>query len=128
MIELAAKQFSDLIYDKLIKIGEEVTLENPTTKSKFPCRTLSTPLESVLKTRNAQPILKQFQITISCWNKTQREAMDMATKTDEKLREYNMIRTNTSDITYDEVIKKYRLIVTYEVRWEALTNSFLCIR
>lgn len=124
MTELTTKQFSDLVYDKLNKIGDEVILDNPTTESKFPCRTIGTPLETVLQTVNAVPIRKQFQIQISMWNAKQRACMDMASSTDEKLREYNLIRTNTSQATYDDITKKYRLILTYEVRWNALTNSF----
>ncbi len=128
MIELTTRQLSDLISDKLEELEEETSLENPTTESKFPCRTINTPLERILKTRNAIPIAKQFQITISCWNKTQRATMEMATKTDEKLREYNLIRTSTSPITFDRIIQKYRIITTYEVRWNGLTNSFEVIR
>lgn len=127
MIELTIKQFSDLIYDKLESLGE-VMLENPTTESKFPCWTISTPLERVQKTINTFPILKIFNISISCWASKQRECMEMASKTDEKLREYNLIRTNTTTINFDDITKKYRIVVTYEVRWEALTNSFNFIK
>lgn len=128
MTELTSKQFNDLIYDKLNELGDEITLDNPTTESKFPCRTLGTPLEAVLKTENAVPILKQFQISISHWNQKQRECMDMANKTDNKLREYNMIRTNTCIISYDDITKKYRLITSYEVKWNGLFNAFQYIK
>ena len=47
MIELTTKQFSDLISDKLEELEEETSLENPTTESKFPCRTINTPLENI---------------------------------------------------------------------------------
>lgn len=124
MIELTIKDFSDLVYEKLEELKQELSLENPNTESKFPCRTISTPLERVQKTINAFPLLKVFQINISCWDSKQRICMEMASKTDEKLREYNFIRTNTTPINFDDITKKYRLTVTYEVRWNAITNSF----
>lgn len=128
MNELTTKQFSDLIYDKLNELGEELSLSNPTTESIFPCRTIGTPLEMTLKTENATPIMKQFQISISHWNVDQRTCMEMANKTDEKLRKYNLIRTNTNQIIYDDITKKHNLITIYEVRWEALTNSFIYVK
>ena len=54
--------------------------------------------------------------------------MEMANKTDVELRKKNFVRTNTSPSLFDEITKKYRLITTYEVRYNALTNSFEFIR
>lgn len=124
MNELTLKEFSDLLYDKLVEIKEEVLLQNPNTKSKFPCRTIGTPLERVLKTQNAIPILKHFNVNIKCWCSKQRECMEMASETDIKMRDYNLVRTNTSDIVFDDITKKYWIQLTYEVRYNALTNSF----
>lgn len=121
---LGTKEFSDLTYDKLIELGDEVVLTNPNTKSKFPCRELMTPLKSISRT-NA---LATFQVSIKHWNNKQREAMEMTDKTDEKLLEYNMVRTNTSPCVFDEILKKYAVTTTYEVRYNALTNAFQIIR
>lgn len=128
MNELTLKEFSDLLYDKLFGLKVEILLQNPNTKSKFPCITIGTPLERVLKTKNAFPLLKHFNVNIKCWNAKQRACMEMASIVDEKLREYNLIRTNTSDIVFDDITKKYWIQLTYEVRWEALTNSFIFIK
>lgn len=132
--EFTTKDMSDLLYDDLSQIKDdneiktEVSLQIPTTESVFPCRLINTPLDSVLKSRNAIPILKDFQITIEHWSDSQRKCMEMGSNTDKVLQKRNMLRTNTQPIIYDEITKKYRLIVIYGVRWEKLTNSFMYIK
>lgn len=132
--EFTTRDMSDLLYDILSQIKDnekdktEAVLQTPTTESIFPCRVISTPLESVDKTENAFPIRKTFQVQIEHWTSKQRDSMEMANKTDSELRKKNFIRTNTSPILFDEITKKYRLITTYEVRYNALTNSFNFIR
>lgn len=132
--EFTTKDMSDLLYDDLSQIKDdneiktEVSLQIPTTESVFPCRLINTPLDSVLKSRNAIPILKDFQITIEHWSDSQRKCMEMGSNTDKVLQKRNMLRTNTQPIIYDEITKKYRLIVIYGVRWEKLTNSFVYIK
>lgn len=134
LYDFNTKNMSDLLYGILAEIKDnekdktEAVLQTPTTKSKFPCRVIDTPLETVRQTENAIPILKNFQVTIEHWASKQRETMEMANKTDLALRTKNMIRTNTSSILFDEITKKYRLITTYEVRYNALANSFEFIR
>lgn len=128
--EFTTRDMSDLLEADLNTIKDngksitEVTLQNPTTESKFPCRLIHTPLDSIRKSENAIPILKDFQITIEHWASKQRNCMEMASNTDKVLQKRNMLRTNTQPIVYDEITKKNRLITIYEVRWNALTNSF----
>lgn len=50
--------------------------------------------------------------------------MNMSSKTDKQLRKKNIIRTNTSEIIKDTVTKKYRLLATYEVRYNCISDSF----
>lgn len=132
--EFTIKDMSDLLYDDLSKIKDdnenetEASLQTPTTESVFPCRLINTPLDSVLKSQNATPILKDFQITIEHWSDSQRKCMEMGNNTDKALQKRNILRTNTQPIIYDEITKKYRLIVIYGVRWEKLTNSFIYIK
>lgn len=123
-MSLGIKEFSDLIYDKLNELGDEVMLINPNTKGKFPCREVNTPLKRVNRTK----ALETFQISIKHWSKEQRDVMEMTDKTDEKLLEYNLVRTNTSPCIYDEILQKYGLTTTYEVKYNALTNAFQIIR
>lgn len=128
--KFSTKDMSDLLYDDLSIIqdneGEntEALLQTPTTESKFPCRVIETPLENTNKTNNGVPILKTFRVSIEHWDNEQRFCMEMADKTDKQVQKRNFIRTNSSPITFDEVTQKYRFITSYEVRWNALTNSF----
>ena len=132
--EFSTKDMSDLIYDDLSTIQDneetntEVVLTTPTIESKFPCRVIDTPLESVNNTENAIPIRKTFQVSIEHWDNEPRMCMEMANNTDKKLQTRNFTRTKSSPITFDEVTKKYRFITKYEVRWNALTNSFSYIK
>lgn len=129
MKDLSIKEFNDLIYEKLEGLYEnEPILSNPDTESKFPILELHTPLKSVNKTENAFPILSTFQISITCWNEKQRQAMQMTDEVDTKLQEYNLIRTNTSLAVYDSILQKYGITITYEVRYNSITGSFNFIR
>lgn len=134
MKEFTTEQMSDILNDILENIEDvkgkktETTLTTPTTESKFPVRVIDTPLESVNKTRNAIPIRKTFQFQIEHWSNKQRFCMEMANNTDLELRKKNIIRVNTSPILFDIITKKYKLITTYEVRYNAITNSFENVR
>lgn len=125
MKDLSIKDFSDLVYEKLENLVEnKPILSNPNTESKFPILELHTPLKSVNKTENAFPILSTFQMSITCWNEKQRKCMEMTSEVDTKLREFNLIRTNTSPAIYDSILQKYGITITYEVRFNSLTDSF----
>lgn len=132
--EFSTRELSDLIYTKLSSIQDDgthttdVVLQTPTTSSNFPCRVINVPLAQITKTENAIPIVTRYQVTIENWAKGQRDCMDMGQLTDEKLREINLIRTTTSQIVFDEVTKKYRLIATYEMEYYGVNNSFEVIR
>lgn len=132
--EFSTQDMSDLLYDDLSTIqdneGEntEAVLTTPTTESKFPCRVIETPLENTNNSDNGIPIRKTFQVSIEHWDNKQRFCMEMANNTDKQLQKRNFTRTNSSPIIFDQITKKYRFITTYEVRYNALTNSFSYIR
>lgn len=132
--EFSTEDMSDLLYDDLSTIqdnnGEniEAVLTTPTTESEFPCRVIDTPLESINNTDNGIPIRKTFQVSIEHWADEQRFCMEMANNTDKQLQKRNFIRTGSSPIIFDQITKKYKFITTYEVRWNAITNSFSYIR
>lgn len=129
MKDLSIKEFNDLIYEKLEDLYEnKPILSNPDTESKFPILELHTPLKSVNKTENAFPILSTFQISITCWNEKQRQAMQMTDEVETKLQEYNFIRTNTSPAIYDSILQKYGITITFEVVFNSITTSFNFIR
>lgn len=128
MKDLSELEFSDLVYEKLESLKYKQILTNPTTTSKFPCLELHTPLKSVNLTENAFPIKSTFQISITCWNEKQRQAMKMADEVDKKLQELNFTRTNTSPVVYDQILQKYGITITFEVIYNAIMNSFDFIR
>ena len=132
--EFTTKDMLDLLYEDLSQIKDDnenktkVALQMPTEESVFPLRVINTPLDSILKSQNAIPILKDFQITIEHWSDNQEKCMEMGSNTDKELQKRNILRTNTQPIIYDDITKKYKLIVIYGVRWEKLTNSFIYIK
>lgn len=128
MKDLSELEFSDLVYEKLESLKYKQILTNPTTTSKFPCLELHTPLKSVNLTENAFPIKSTFQISVTCWNEKQRQAMKMADEVDKELQELNFTRTNTSPAIYDSILQKYGITITFEVRYNSIMNSFDFIR
>ncbi len=128
MRDLSIKDFSDLVYEKLETLKYKQILTNPTTTSKFPCLELHTPLKSVNLTENGFPIKSTFQISITCWNEKQRQAMQMTDEVDKKLQELNFIRANTSPAVYDQILQKYGITITFEVRYNGITDSFNFIK
>lgn len=129
MKDLSIREFSDLVYEKLESLKYKQTLSNPTTEDKEKeLIELHTPLKSVNKTEKAFPILSTFQISVTCWNEKQRKAMEMTQEVETILQELNFIRTNTSPAIYDSILQKYGITIIFEVRYNALTNSFQLIR
>lgn len=132
--EFSTKDMSDLLYDDLSIIQDnkgantETVLTTPTTESVFPCRVIETPLENTNNSNNGIPIRKTFQVSIEHWAEKQRFCMEMASNTDKQLQKRNFTRTNSGPIIFDQITKKYKFITTYEVRYNALTNSFCYIR
>ena len=124
MKDLSELQFSDLVYEKLEPLKYKQILTNPTTTSKFPCLELHTALKSVNLTENGFPIKSTFQISITCWNEKQRQAMQMTDEVDKKLQELNFTRTNTSPAVYEQILQKYGITITFEVRFNSITASF----
>ena len=129
MSNLSIKEFSDLVYDKLDELNYEIVLSNPQTEDNTDeLIEMHTPLKSTNRTVNAIPIKSTFQMSITCWNKGQRDCMEMTNEIEEKLQELNFVRTNTSSSIYDSIMQKYAITVTFEVRYNGLTNSFEYIR
>lgn len=128
MKDLSIKEFSNLIYEKIKSLEYETILTKPTLGSVFPCIELHTPLKSINKSEEAFPISSTFQILITCWNEEKKEVMGMTHEVDEKLQQYNILRTITNEVKYDETLKKYEITVQYEVRYNGITDSFNFIK
>lgn len=126
--ELTMKQFIDIVVEKLKELEIEVTLANPTTESKFPCKVVSTPLINIRKQEEVIPIYTRFSISVEEWASKQFQCMEMTQETIEKLREHNICKTSNGIALRDSITNKYRLINNYEVNFNGLTNSFEAIK
>ena len=51
--------------------------------------------------------------------------MQMTEEVSQILIKYNFFRTNTTADIYDNITQKYRIIMTFEVKYDGLTNSFI---
>lgn len=126
--DINEKDMSDLVYQKLLELEGEVIKTSPTTDSIFPCRVLETPLICIQNIDGVNPIVKKIQITIQNVADTQQECMDMINQLDEKLKEINMVRFESNiPIVFDESLKKYKMIGTYEVNYHALYDAFFSV-
>lgn len=119
------EQLTKMIYEKLEPLGYETVLSNPTTESIFPAVVINTPLESTSKRYDTDILQKRFQVSIECWAEKKYKVMEMMEEIGQILKEYNFIRTNTTPDIFDEITQKYRMIMTFEVKYNGLTNSFI---
>ena len=125
MNNFTTEQLTKMIYEKLEPLGYETVLSNPTTESIFPAVVINTPLESTSKRYNTDILQKRFQVSIECWAEKKYKVMGMMEEISQILKEYNFIRTNTTPDIFDEITQKYRMVMTFEVKYDGLTNSFM---
>lgn len=119
------EQLTKMIYEKLEPLGYEIVLSNPTTESKFPVIVIDTPLESTAKRYNKEILQKQFQVSIECWASEKYDVMRIMEEVSQILINYNFFKTNTIPDVFEEITKKYRMIMTFEVKYNGLTNALV---
>lgn len=119
------EQLLKLIYTILEPLGYEVSLSNPTTESKFPIILINTPLENTINRYNKEVLHKRFQVSIECWADGKYEMLQMMEEVSQIMIKYNFKKTNTTPDIYDDITKKYRMIMTFEVKYDGLTNSLV---
>lgn len=126
MIELKIKDFTDIVVKLLETIIPEVVLENPDASSIFPCIVCQAPMryDEVNNHEDNIPILSRFSITIEAWTKKKSSSLSLSDEIDSKLRGYNFTRVGTPIDLYDEITKSHRYGGSYEVFYNAMTNSF----
>lgn len=123
MKELKVSEFYDMVIEILETILKEVVRENPDGKAIFPCIVAQAPMRLDEKNGEYVPILSRFSITIEAWTKRKSSSIELADEIDSKLRGYNFTRTGTPIDLYDENTKCHRYGGSYEVFYNALTNS-----
>lgn len=119
------EQLTKLIYKILESLKYEVSLSNPTTESKFPLVLINTPLESTINRYNKKVLHKRFQVSIECWADGKYEMLQMMEEVSQIMIKYNFKKTNTTPDIYDDITKEYRMIMTFEVKYDGLTNSLV---
>lgn len=129
MKDLSIKEFSNLVYNKLSTLTYKKILSNPTAEDKEKeLIELHTPLKSIDRTENAFPIISSFKISITCWSEEQSKAMDMTSEVAAKLMELNLVGSNPNPTIHDTILQKYGITVTFEVRYNSITDSFQFIK
>lgn len=125
MRELGIKEFVEVTVDKLnelktSKVVADIVLENPRAGSKFPEVAVQSPLKYIERTK----YLIRFSIIVEAWAKKKYDSYDIADKIDNKLNEYNFLKTSTPIDFFDEITGTYRYGGSYEVLFNVLTNTF----
>lgn len=129
MTEFSKKTFTQMVYTKLASIsGLTVVLSQPTDESIFPCALINNPLTSISRSENGVPVEIRIQVSIEYWNATKYGCMDLSDSGDIKLRDMNLIRTNTTLDTYDEITRKYRYGANYEVIYDSIHDALITIK
>lgn len=123
MIEFRVSEFYDMVISILETILKEVVSENPNGTAVFPCIVAQTPMRLDEVNGEDIPILSRFSITCEAWTKRKSSSIELADEIDSKLRGYNFTRTGTPIDLYDENTKCHRYGGSYEVFYNALTNS-----
>lgn len=121
--DFTTEQLNKLIYKILKSLGYELSLSNPTTESKFPIILINTPLESTISRYNKKILHKRFQVSIECWADGKYKMLQMMEEVSQIMIKYNFKKTNTTPDIYDDITQKYRMIMTFEVKYDGLTNS-----
>ena len=123
MKEFKVSEFYNMVISILESILKEVVRENPDGKAIFPCIVAQAPMRLDEKNGEDVPILSRFSITIEAWTKRKSSSIELADEIDSKLRGYNFTRTGTPIDLYDENTMCLRYVGSYEVFYNALTNS-----
>lgn len=119
------EQLTKMIYSKLEPLEYEITLSKPTMENAFPIIVILTPLESITKRYNSQILEKKFQTTIQCWAKEKYDVMKIMEEVSQILTKSNFLRTSTNLDKFDEVTQNYNMEMTFELKYNGLTNSFI---
>lgn len=120
---LKVEDFYTFVISILETILKEVVRENPDASSVFPCLVVQAPMKYEEKTGENIPILSRFSISIEAWTKKKSSSISLIDEVDSKLRGYNFTRIGTPIDFYDEITKSHRYGGSYEVFFNAITNS-----
>ena len=118
--ELAVMFWQAVVDSGLFPEEESVMLENPSTRAVFPCCTLSVPLARPLYMGSAYDI----SITVEVWADKQLDAVRLFEQLRTELEKLNLRQTGNVPSQQDDITEKWRFGGYFEVRWNAIDNTF----
>lgn len=123
LYELNTEFLTRLIVDKAAEVPEigphGAVITNPSSKAKFPACVIQPPLA-----RPRGSAAYDLSFTIEAWASDQYSALRTLDQVRVKLEECNLVLTNNTPLFYDAATAKWRYGGYFEVRWNAITNSF----
>ncbi|HEX3018614.1 MAG TPA: hypothetical protein VHP31_12290 [Caproicibacter sp.] len=125
--ELNLKYFTQLFVDKVAEVPEIGTngalLSNPDTTAHFPACVIQPPISKPSKSA-IDGAAYDLSITVEVWAGSLYTALGIFDEIIVKLRDYNLMLTTNTPQQYDAITKKWRYGGYFEVRWNAIDNSF----
>ena len=118
--ELAVMFWQAVVDSGLFPEEESVMLENPSTRAVFPSCTLSVPLARPLYMGRAYDI----SITVEVWADKQLDAVRLFEHLRAELEKLNLRQTGNVPSQQDDITEKWRFGGYFEVRWNAIDNTF----
>ena len=118
--ELAVMFWRAVVDSGLFPDEESVMLENPSTRAVSPCCTLSVPLARPLYMGRAYDI----SITVEVWADKQLDAVRLFEQLRAELEKLNLRQTGNVPSQQDDITEKWRFGGYFEVRWNAIDNTF----
>ena len=115
-----AAQFWQAAVDSGLFPAGGVLLENPSTEAVFPCCVLSLPTARPKHFGHAYDL----SITVEVWANEQLEAVELFEKLRRSLSALNLRQTGNTPAQVDEITEKGRFGGYFEVRWNAIFNTF----
>lgn len=118
--EIVTKQIVSKI-GELEEIGTKRTiLTNPDTRMSFPVCVVQPPLQTPRYHGGAW----NLSIIVEVWSDTQYTSMRLFDLVKAKLIDLNFTLTNNTPLMQDPVIHKWRFGGYFEVRWNAINNTY----
>ena len=124
---LDLKYFTQLFVDKAAEVPEigssGALLSNPDAKAHFPACVVQPPLAKPSKGALAGAAY-DLSITVEVWTDKLSNSLGIFDEIIAKLKDYSFSLTSTTPQQYDTITQKWRYGGYFEVRWNAIDNSF----
>ena len=124
---LNLEYFTQLFVDKVAEVPEigsdGALLSNPDISAHFPACVVQPPLVKPSKGAAAGAAY-DISVTLEVWTDRLSSSLGIFDGIIEKMKDYGFSLTSTTPQQYDMITKKWRYGGYFEVRWNAIDNSF----